>query len=254
VTNIIHNAWQLDFNLALSSFEPHIIGTRNLVDFALASPLSNYLRFMFTSSIGTGQSWLKDMGPYPEEIQMDARYAVGGGYGESKYICERVGHFNYCICTFVAQHRYQHLQILANSGLQATSFRIGQITGPVLNGAWAMTDWVPILVKSSIAIGSLPDSAGKISWLPVTAVSDCIIEVMFRQDQPPLALNVVHPKPVAWTKMITDIREALLYAGCIGETEMTIIPFSEWFSKLETAARQADANTMRDIVSVFSSL
>jgi hypothetical protein len=30
------------------------------------------------------------MGPYPEEVQMNARYAVGSGYGESKYVCEHV--------------------------------------------------------------------------------------------------------------------------------------------------------------------
>lgn len=30
------------------------------------------------------------MGPYPEEVILDPKYAVGGGYGESKYISERV--------------------------------------------------------------------------------------------------------------------------------------------------------------------
>ncbi|KAF8550426.1 acetyl-CoA synthetase-like protein, partial [Imleria badia] len=37
VTMIIHNAWRLDFNLSLASFEPNVKATRNLVDLALDS-------------------------------------------------------------------------------------------------------------------------------------------------------------------------------------------------------------------------
>ena len=50
-------------------------------------------------------------------------------------------------------------QIIAASGLRATSLRIGQIAGGP-NGSWATTDWVPIFIKSSIALGALPDSMG----------------------------------------------------------------------------------------------
>jgi hypothetical protein len=45
-------------------------------------------------------------------------------------------------------------------GLQTTTFRIGQISGSSTNGAWAITDWVPILIKSSITLGCLPDYYG----------------------------------------------------------------------------------------------
>lgn len=47
-------------------------------------------------------------------------------------------------------------QLLAASGLQVCSLRLGQISGGAPNGAWATSDWVPILVKSSLAIGALP--------------------------------------------------------------------------------------------------
>jgi thioester reductase-like protein len=90
VTAIIHNAWTLNFNLALQSFEPHLQGTRRLIDLALSSANVDSVRFLFTSSIATAQSWPKKMGPYPEEIQREAKYAVGSGYGEGKYVVERV--------------------------------------------------------------------------------------------------------------------------------------------------------------------
>jgi len=45
---------------------------------------------MFASSISSAQSWDGTKGPFPEEIQYDAGVAVGMGYGESKYVSERV--------------------------------------------------------------------------------------------------------------------------------------------------------------------
>jgi len=51
-------------------------------------------------------------------------------------------------------------KLLAKSGLQVSSLRIGQISGGLPNGAWSTTDWLPILVKSSLALGALPDGHG----------------------------------------------------------------------------------------------
>ncbi|KAJ7636827.1 hypothetical protein FB45DRAFT_1001776 [Roridomyces roridus] len=46
--------------------------------------------------------------------------------------------------------------VVANStsGLHATSFRIGQLGGSTQSGAWLTTDWVPSIVKSSLALGA----------------------------------------------------------------------------------------------------
>lgn len=49
--------------------------------------------------------------------------------------------------------------MIASSGLDTTSLRIGQISGST-NGAWAASDWVPILVKSGLALECLPCSHG----------------------------------------------------------------------------------------------
>jgi thioester reductase-like protein len=51
-------------------------------------------------------------------------------------------------------------QILIASGLNATSLRIGQLTGGHPNGAWATTDWFPIMIKSSLEFGALPTAQG----------------------------------------------------------------------------------------------
>ncbi|TFK51599.1 acetyl-CoA synthetase-like protein [Heliocybe sulcata] len=228
-THIIHNAWRLDFNLSLSSFESHIAGTRNLLSLALSSPSSSHIRFLFTSSISVLQNWDTKKGWVPEEGHLDAEVAVGPGYGESKYIAE---------------------QLILNAPLQSTSFRIGQISGGTPSGSWALTDWVPILIKSSIALGSLPNSNGVISWIPMHSVASTILDVAFAPTNVslPRTLHVIHPRPVRWTDIMQEVREALVNRELAGiapvpvdqsgkvsgvTTQVPLTPFNEWIARVQ---------------------
>ncbi|OAX38467.1 putative aminoadipate reductase [Rhizopogon vinicolor AM-OR11-026] len=228
VTVIIHNAWRLDFNLALSSFEPHIRGTRNLIDLALSSPHHSKPRFMFTSSISTAQSWDRAKGPFPEEVQYDAGVAQGLGYGASKYVCERV---------------------LDNSKLPASSFRIGQISGGWPRGAWSTTDWLPIIVKSSVSLGALPEAQGLLSWIPPHAISNAILDVAFAEQEPPIAVNLVHPRPVAWKTLMQPVAKAIFERKVTGDP-LPLVPFSEWLEKLESAAKDTSESNMKRLPAI----
>ncbi|KAJ3740205.1 acetyl-CoA synthetase-like protein [Lentinula detonsa] len=216
VTLVIHNAWRLDFNLSLSSFETHISGMRNLIDFARSSRHASSLRFLFTSTISSAQSWnASKKGPYPEEVITDARHASGMGYGEAKYVSER---------------------ILAKSGLNATSFRIGQISGGAPNGAWAMSDWFPMVVQASLKLNMLPEAKGVISWIPMDAVADAIVDVGLSSSIPPAAVNLVHPHPIPWSQMIQDVRNAVINAKQLKADALKLVPFRIWFEALQGVA------------------
>lgn len=80
------NAWQVNFNLSLQSFESHIRGTRNLLDMALSSPARP--RFLFVSSVsvaGFGKT------KHLREDYLKTETALGGiGYGQSKLVAEKV--------------------------------------------------------------------------------------------------------------------------------------------------------------------
>ncbi|KAJ3877582.1 putative aminoadipate reductase [Lentinula edodes] len=212
LTLVIHNAWRLDFNLSLSSFESHIKGARSLINLARSSQHSSDIRILFTSSIASTQSWDVGKGLYPEEVVMDSSYAVGGGYGESKYVTER---------------------ILVQSGLQVTSFRIGQICGGEPNGAWAMTDWLPILIKSGLTLNKLPDAHGVVSWVPMDAVTSTVLDTAFLKDRAPIAVNVVHPRPISWSVVMQNIRHALVREKSLSPEDLTLIPFQQWVLELE---------------------
>lgn len=54
-------------------------------------------------------------------------------------------------------------QILANAaerGVESLCLRMGQACGPEDTGAWGTTEWIPIMVKSSVALGVLPEMNG----------------------------------------------------------------------------------------------
>ena len=136
---------------------------RNLIDFAHACVNVSKVKLIFTSSISSASSWTSSQGPYPEEPVLDAQFAVGMGYGESKYVSERV--FIPLIVVFRSGFIPYSLQLLIGSGLDISSLRIGQISGGHQNGAWAVTDWVPIMIKSSLVLGVLPLTTGVIDFV-----------------------------------------------------------------------------------------
>ncbi|KAJ7731236.1 putative aminoadipate reductase [Mycena metata] len=214
---IIHNAWTLDFNKSLTSFESHVRGTRNLIDLARQSPRTG-VRFLFASSIASAQSWDQTRGPVPEELQPDADVAVGNGYGESKYVSER---------------------ILALSGLDATSFRIGQVSGSPSNGAWSTTDWVPAIVKSSIVLENFPsDPSGVVAWLPPEAVSQAIVDAALSVEKPPFAINLIHPRPIPWDDVISTMARIV---------RLPLVPFADWVKQLEDRSVGATAADIENI-------
>ncbi|CAA7263094.1 unnamed protein product [Cyclocybe aegerita] len=217
VNLIIHVAWRVDFNLGLTSFESNIKGTRNLVDLARSSHHGANTRFIFISSVAIAQGWDKAKGSYPEEIVSDESFALGTGYGESKYVAEKM---------------------LERSGLQATSIRLGQVSGGLPNGAWACTEWLPILVKSSVELGALPQAHGSVSWLTMDAASRAILDIALTPERPPLALNAVHPRPVLWQDIMQAIAKEIPPRD--GVDGIPFVPFSQWVERLEERAKYGD--------------
>ena len=130
-THIIHCQWPVNFNLSITSFEPHIRGVRHLIDFCLSSNLSPAL--FFTSTKAT-VNHLKDCIDVPE-APIDVLTTTNGGYVASKQVCE-----------LILQDAYER------SGVNAVICRIGQIAGPVLRseGMWSKQEWVPTVSRFEI--------------------------------------------------------------------------------------------------------
>lgn len=156
VDTIIHNAWKVDFNHSVESFEDtHIQGVRRFVDFSLGSRHSAHLHFI--SSVSTVGGWTPEMGSSVPELPMeDCAVVLPQGYGESKHIAER-------IC----------LEASRRSHVPTTVYRVGQIAGPTsASGQWNPHEWLPTLIATSKAMGKIPNRIGSMSvdWVPVVSV------------------------------------------------------------------------------------
>lgn len=79
---------------------------------------------------------------YVSEEPVDPSSAVGFGYGESKWVCER-------ILSVVAER----------TPLRPITVRVGQLSSvsTSTNGYWNPKEWVPTLFKSGVRIGCLPE-------------------------------------------------------------------------------------------------
>ncbi|KAL1718570.1 hypothetical protein EV715DRAFT_291179 [Schizophyllum commune] len=220
ISVIIHVAWRLDFNLGVNAFESSIRGTRALVDFARAAQHADSLRFVFTSSVASAMSWdPKTQGPVPEDLIEDPLMCVnGGGYGQGKFVAERV---------------------LAASGVEFSSVRVGQVSGGKPRGAWATTDWFPILVKTSLALGALPSDDQEVTWISMDAVAGTLLDAAFSPRSLAPSHNIVHPRPVPWTSVIKNVQTSIKK---VLNRDLPIVPFKDWFAKLEELANKPDVS------------
>ena len=81
------------------------------------------------------------------------------------------------------------------------------------------------------------------------AVSRVILDIAFRKERPPIALNLVHPRPVYWTDVMTPIGEAVARHQNLGTNTLRTVSFQEWFSLVENRAKSASDGDVRNIVS-----
>ncbi|KAK0463970.1 uncharacterized protein EV420DRAFT_1638889 [Desarmillaria tabescens] len=200
ITYIIHNAWRVDFNLSLSSFESNIRGLRNLIDLALKTQG----RLIFTSSIGVflnaSEEDLLSEGPTLPEM------ALGTGYGESKWVSEEL--------------------LRTTEGLRYLVIRVGQLSGAA-NGTWNVNEWVPAMVQGATKLGCLPGGDRTISWVPVNMAAQAVVDYV---DRPEFFVHLVNPKPVLWQDIASIIS---------AELDVMLVPYTQWLDELEKSSLSA---------------
>ena len=86
------------------------------------------------------------------------------------------------------------------------------------------------------------------SWLPPHAVSDAILDIAFADEEPPIAANLVHSRPVTWASLMQSIRDTL-YQRHLTSSPLPLIPFSEWVTRLDVCAVDSSEANIRRVVS-----
>ena len=217
---LIHNAWKVDFNQSLSSFEENIHGVVTLANWSAAILRSPRIAFISSiSSAGPWSSSYREGLNIPEAPISDFKAALDIGYGESKNISERLLD-----------------RAAAQSRTSSSVYRVGQIGGSIdSNGIlWAKHDWVPAMLQSSRSMESIPADLPRVDWIPIDAVAKIILELSLhdREHIPDLSkyYNIVNPHPVPWSAFLDIAKDQ-----CGPRTKA--VPLADWMGILSTSAR-----------------
>ncbi|KAI1332355.1 nonribosomal peptide synthetase [Xylariaceae sp. FL0255] len=213
----IHNAWPVNFNIPVESFEPHLRSVRNVADFAALAP--KRVAVGFISSIGTGDRWDGTKGLLPES-RLEDLTLPSGGYGRSKMVGSLI------------------LEDVAKAGnFPATVVRVGQIAGPEgEKGFWNKQEWLPSIIASSLYLGALPKELGmmeRVDWTPVESIAGLVLDVMgASQEVPAEAISgyyhAVNPSSTSWSVLAPAVQE--FYGR---ERISELVSFREWVDRLD---------------------
>ncbi|CUS09998.1 unnamed protein product [Tuber aestivum] len=228
---VIHCAWQVNFNMDVSSFESaHIKGSHNLMTLCLKSRRSGPASFNFCSSISSVASTPGAV-TIPE-TQPKYEGAMPMGYAQSKLVTEK-------LCNAAA----------GRTTLSARVLRIGQISGDTRFGVWNATEAIPLTVRSTKTLGALPAPVNDevMSWVPVDVAAGTIIDISclppIAQKEAPV-FHVSHPKLLSWNN---DFLPALRAAGL----EFESVKPTEWVRRLKAVAQDADVNPEIKLLEFF---
>lgn len=243
-TIVLHNAWQVDFNLTLASFEQkHIKGVRNLIDLSIKS--THRAKILFLSSISGVMNWSENhTGTVPEEIINDATVPQKHmGYAESKHISERL-----------------LARASADVGIPTVICRVGQVAGPVrenAQGMWNKREWFPSLVQSSMHLGLIPDSLGAmyhIDWIPIDLLADIISALSLTPSTPASRVfHTVNPNTTTWAALLPHLQAEL-------GPEVKVVSLATWVQALRKSAaslsltQDLDANPAVKLVDFYEGL
>lgn len=242
---IIHNAWQVDFNLSLESYEQtHIQGVSNLIN--LSANSTHNAGIFFISSIGAVMNWpAHNSGRVPEEVITDFTIPQAMGYAESKHVSER-------------------LLALANtkSLIPISICRVGQIAGPILGtkGMWNKHEWFPSLIRSSQHLGVVPESLGhmqNIDWIPIDVLSTIILELALQSTvvsgSTTRVYHAVNPSITTWAALLPHIQSQM-------NPTVHAAPLATWLKTLRASAASStskeslDANPALKLMEFYETL
>lgn len=220
---VIHNAWQVNFNLPLDTFTSHVSYVRRLVDFSSHTRYGAGIFFVSSISSVANCASVTGLAGVPEAIVEDWSAPHNTGYGQSKYVSE-------CILNTAAKV----------AGVPTAVCRVGQVAGPTTAaGMWPKQEWFPSLVASAKYLGKLPSSLGgqdRVEWIPVDVLARSVVELALcrsGEQQAPGATvyHAVNPRHAAWKDLAPVVLEGLSSTG-----NVDMVPFEEWVEALRDSA------------------
>lgn len=256
-TQIIHNAWPVNFNQRLQSFQPSLDGVFNLVSFAAHAKQSPSVFFLSSISAVINYHQVPDAEPQVPERAVASLACPGQmGYGESKYLAERM--LDYAA---------------AKLNIKTGAARVGQVAGTAENPrGWNRNEWFPSLVVSSRALRALPLSLGafedpscagglmdSVDWVPVDQLASILVELSMHLPTQSASAGVrifhpLNPHPRQWKSLAPTVARTI--QGTLEEThnngslapEVRLVEYTEWLDLLRSSTARLEMGDKEQIL------
>lgn len=229
VTGVLHLAWPVNFAAALGSFEPSVSGAVNLLNLTQSSPLQAKPGFFFASSVGAVQSSTSRI---EERFSSDPEEAGGTGYARSKWVVENV-----------------------LEKTRGTVLRIGQLVGDSTHGVWNETEAWPLMFRSAVTTGALPDLEERVGWMPVDLAAEAIAEAALHPSYPlpppsassatsePRVLHILNRHTTPFSAILSGLRRA--------GVQFDTVPRSAWLRRLAESDPDVARNPTRKLLPFY---
>lgn len=235
VTAVIHNAWSVNFNMSLESFEPNVASVAHLLKLSQATAKrAKPAAYIFVSSIAAAIGVVSS-GEMKAEERMYAWEEANprNGYGQSKWVSEQ-------ICAEAANAKnstFGSIRIL----------RVAQISGDTKHGIWNPAEAIPAMVQSALTVGALPKMEGEsntLCWLPSDTTAAVVVDLTMADTERLAVFHVASPHTLRWNE---DVLPAIEKAG----VEVRIVPQHEWVQILEKSDNDIETNPPYKLIEHF---
>ena len=181
----------------------------------------------FISSIAAtpeGDYGFRDHPVVYEDEDSDSVEGLFGGYGETKWVSERL------------------LRIARSRGLPVTIYRPGVLAGHSWTGLGNTRDMVWSLVKSCIQMGVHPLDDYRLDVTPVDYVASAIVHLSRAAANAGRLFQLPHPQPPTYRQLYDMVRS---YGYPLAP-----LPFREWIDRVVAVAREDAGNALAPFLGV----
>ena len=162
---IIHNGAMVHWVYPYSKLKPmNVGGTIECLRLATCGEELASMHFVSSTSVFDSPHYEGMMDAVPEDDQLDGGPGLSVGYGQSKWIAEKL------------------VMLAMTRGIPSTIFRPGYITGHSMTGVMNTDDFLVRLMKGCLELGQAPKIRNAINACPVNFVAQSIVHVASSPD------------------------------------------------------------------------
>ncbi|MEK6223125.1 MAG: thioester reductase domain-containing protein, partial [Chloroflexota bacterium] len=208
---IYHNGALVNFAYPYQALKAaNVYGTREVLRLASLSKIKpvhfiSSISVLFDGDLQAGST-------YSEDINLDELNVPFGGYGQSKWISEKM------------------LIEASQRGIPITVFRPDNVSGDTTSGIWNADNMAHTLLKTAIVLQGVPDLEIKLGIVPVDFVRDAILHLSVKPESFGKVFHLTSLEQVSFTKII----DMLTSYGFTLEK----IPLNTWKEKIYQMAVQ----------------